>query len=75
MVIHSLGLDGEDKELLYTTPDQSPLHAICVEDAPKKRKDKAFIIGMSVVTLCSIFVYISFPSEVVLVLICSVSLL
>lgn len=46
MVMNSVGLDGEEKELLYTTADKSPLRAICVEDEPRKRKDKAFVVGM-----------------------------
>lgn len=47
VVINSLGLDGEDQELLYASEDRTPLHAICVEDALRKRKDKAFIVGTS----------------------------
>jgi hypothetical protein len=48
VVINSLGLDyyGEEKELVFSTPDKSPLHAICVEEsAARKRKDKAYIMG------------------------------
>lgn len=45
VVLNSLGMEGEDMEVLYTTPDNTPLHAICVEDAPRKRKDKSFIAG------------------------------
>lgn len=43
--MNSLGLGGEDMELLYTAVDKTPLRAICVEDVPMKRKDKAFIVG------------------------------
>jgi hypothetical protein len=47
VVLNSLGLDGEDKEVLYKSEDSIALRAICVEDATRKRKDKAFIIGWS----------------------------
>jgi hypothetical protein len=44
--MNSVGLEGEDKELLYTSVDNIPIRAICVEDVAKKPKEKAFVIGI-----------------------------
>lgn len=46
VVMNSVGLEGEDKELLYTSVDNIPIRAICVEDVAKKPKEKAFVIGI-----------------------------
>ena len=47
MVINSLGLQGDEQETLFASADKGSVRAICLEDAVRKRKDKAFIIGHS----------------------------